>query len=39
MANLNNIDNSRLIIDGVNDPIVALTDTVKVGFAREHFRP
>ncbi len=39
MANLNNDDNSRLIIDGINDPIVALTDTIKVGSARELFRP
>jgi hypothetical protein len=39
VANLNNVDNSRLIIDGVNDPIVALTDTIKIGSARELFRP
>jgi len=39
MANLNNVDNSRLIVDGVNDPIVALTDTIKVRPARELFRP
>ena len=31
MANLNNVDNSRLIIDGVNDSIVALTDTIRLG--------
>jgi len=30
VANLYNIDNSQLIIDGVNDPIAALTDTIKV---------
>ena len=39
VANLNNVDNSRLIIDGVNDPIVALMDTKRVGSTREVFRP
>ena len=39
VSNLNNIDNTQLIIDGVNDPIVAFTDTLKVWPAREHFRP
>ena len=39
MANLYNVDNTRLIIDGVNHPIVALSDTIKVWPSRELFRP
>jgi hypothetical protein len=30
VANLDNDDNQRLIIDGVNDPIVVLAETIKV---------
>ncbi len=39
MANLNNVDNTRLIIDGVDNPMVTLTDTIKVRPACELFRP
>jgi hypothetical protein len=30
MADLENVYNTRLIIDRVDDPIVALADTIKV---------
>ena len=39
MADLNNVDNTRLIIDRVDDPIVVLADTKKVLPTRELFRP
>jgi len=39
VANLYNVYNTQLVIDGVNDPIVALTDTIKVWPSRELFRP
>ena len=35
VANLNNVDDPCHIIDGVNDPIVALPETIKVESARE----
>jgi hypothetical protein len=35
VANFNNVDDSCRIIDGVNDPIVALPETIKVESARE----
>jgi hypothetical protein len=35
VANHNSIDNSCLFIDGINDPIVALTEARKVRFASE----
>jgi hypothetical protein len=39
MTNFNNVDDMRLIIDRVDDPIVTLADTIEVRPARKLFRP
>lgn len=38
MTNLDNIDDTRLIIDGVNNPIASLTNTVEVYPSSQLFR-
>jgi len=39
VAHLDNVDDTRLIIDRVDDPIVALADTIEIRPARELFNP
>jgi hypothetical protein len=39
VAYLSNVDDARLIIDRVDDPIIALADTIEVRPARELFGP
>ena len=39
VADFNNVDDSCHFIDGVNDPIAALPETIKVESAREFSGP
>jgi hypothetical protein len=37
MADLNNVDDTQLFIDGVDNPIVTLANTIKIRPTRELF--
>lgn len=39
MAHVNNVDDTRLIIDRVDNSIIALADTIGIRSARKHFSP